>query len=80
MATKTYPFGRNKEQLAASFGNNLKVTYPENIEIDKDLIDLMNHLITLTSEERYSWDEFFNHCYVKRAMNKIKTSMPFLNN
>ena len=78
MATKQLPFGMTENQLAESYRNKMKVTFPENIEIDKELIDLINHLLTFTSEERYSWDEFFNHPYVREAMEEIDKSMPYL--
>ena len=48
--------------------------------VELKLIDLINHLLTFTSEERYSWDEFFNHSYVREAMEEIDKSMPYLKN
>ena len=78
MATKSLPFGRIDEDLIVSYRNKIKPTYPENIEIDDELIDLLNHLLTFTSEERYSWDEYFKHPYVIKAIEKAKKSLPFL--
>jgi serine/threonine protein kinase len=32
---------------------------------DKELNDLMNHLLQINTNKRISWDEYFNHSFFK---------------
>ena len=72
MATKTLPFSYDTNHFENCMRDRVKVSIPEDMNIHPDLADLLIHLITHTEEERYDWNEFFNHKYVKESMEVTK--------
>ena len=69
MATKDFPFTRNKLSIVEAIKEEKPWKLPENIKIDEELHDLLKKLITFNEEERLTWDEFYEHPFVKRAIH-----------
>lgn len=55
--------------------------FPEDPKISKECTDLIQRLLTYDSEERISWDDFFNHPIFDKDpnTNDMKSSVMFRN-
>ena len=67
LLTNSFPFGDTKEEHRQKIKNRVPLQFPQHIPIDSELIDLISHLITYEESDRYSWEEFYKHSYVKRV-------------
>ena len=68
MAIKEYPFTDDPATFRALMKAMAPCQIPDDVELDEELEDLILHLITHHEVDRLSFDEFFNHPYVVRAM------------
>lgn len=68
MATKEYPFTSDCSLFYEMILSQTMWKIPKGIEIDDELHDLLRKLITFEEEERISWEQFFEHPFVKKAM------------
>ncbi|BFU25527.1 protein kinase domain containing protein [Entamoeba histolytica HM-1:IMSS-B] len=68
LATNQFPFSDDKDVFLEKMRREEPLQFPPDVIIDPMLKDLICHLITHKEADRCSWEEFFQHPYVQRAV------------
>ncbi|ELP84523.1 Testis-specific serine/threonine protein kinase, putative [Entamoeba invadens IP1] len=68
MATAQFPFGESEEIFWKNMKEQKPLSFPSEVKLDESLKDLLQRLITYSEVERCSWEQFFEHPYVKSAL------------
>ena len=75
MCTGSFPFVKDIRTPLPEFkrimGQSPKLTFPEDIQIDPELKDLMTKLITHNEKDRINWDQFFQHPFVQKSLQSV---------
>ena len=75
MITKKYPFGDTSFEFFSNMRNENPLKFPIGMKIDKEMKDLMKKLITHHEKDRLSWENFFEHPFVKRSLKSSGHSL-----